>query len=234
MRVKHLWWIFLSVSSSLVGCAAPTSGTGDDSLAPASSTSPPEGEDAGSPGDSPPESEDAAPAPPAYPDGPYAKTKGKTYPDVPLAGYHEGKGEWTSISMSDYFDSDGSKGVNAIYVLIVAQWCSVCMQEAAQLPALYDERWKGRGAKFVMAMAQDRSGKSPTKATVDQWKAAYPQIDFELVLDAKASTLPPSYTGFPTALLIDPRTMRVLDVFNGVTSDGSIPGLEALLTRNGG
>lgn len=227
----------LSVVAAGCAAAAEDPAPGGSTAAPAGSGAPtnlgddaaPPEADAGAPSEA-----DAAPTPPAYPAAPFGKTKGKVFPDLAIEGYRDGTGDWTPIAMSDYYDPDGARGVRAVYVLIVAQWCSVCMQEAAQLPKEYAAKWKGRGAKFVMALAQDRSGKSPSKTTVDQWKSSFPAINFDLVVDPTSSFLPPASTGFPTCLLIDPKTMKVLEVMPGVTSDGSIPGLDELLTRNGG
>jgi hypothetical protein len=56
-----------------------------------------------------------------YPDGPYGKNTGDILPNLSWDGYRNGT-EWTTISMLDYYDPDGSKGVTAIKVNLTAQW----------------------------------------------------------------------------------------------------------------
>ncbi len=176
---------------------------------------------------------DPTPAAPTYPEGPFGNEQGRIFPDLTFQGYRDGKGAWVDLAMHDYFDPDGSKGVRAIYILIVAQWCSVCQSEARRTPSTYD-KYRAKGARFLMLLEQDVSRKPATKLTVDQWHSTFSTIDFDLGADPKALAMPASSTGFPTCLLIDPRTMKVVKNIPGVTTDGSIPGLDALIARNGG
>jgi len=172
-------------------------------------------------------------ATPTYPDGPYGNEQGRIFPDLTFPGYRDGKGEWVDMAMHDSYDPDGSKGVTAVYILIVAQWCGVCQSEARALPSIYPA-YKEKGARFIMVLEQDNARKPATKLTIDQWKSSFKTINFDLGLDAKALAMPASSTGFPTCLLIDPRTMKIVKNIPGVTSDGSIPGIDALIKKNGG
>lgn len=65
--------------------------------------------------------EDTA-APLEYPAGPYGKTVGATMPNISWEGYRDGTGEWTTISLLDYYDPDGSRGIRAIKVGAAALW----------------------------------------------------------------------------------------------------------------
>src|SRR5215468_5049038 len=50
---------------------------------------------------------------PAYPDGPYDYLhKGDVFPNIHFQGYRDGVGAWTDFTMSDFWDPDGSKGIN--------------------------------------------------------------------------------------------------------------------------
>ncbi len=62
------------------------------------------------------------PALPAYPAGPYGKTRGAVIPNLSWEGYRNGTGDWTTITLGDYYDPDGSRGVTAIKVNLTAQW----------------------------------------------------------------------------------------------------------------
>jgi len=50
--------------------------------------------------------------------------------------------------MHDYYDPDGSKGINAIYLVVSAQWCVPCQGEAKQLSRLND-LYKPTGKKVL-------------------------------------------------------------------------------------
>jgi hypothetical protein len=168
----------------------------------------------------------------AYPEGPYGKAAGDVFPDVTFDGYRDGTGEWTALHMLDYFDPNGDKGIRAVYVVVAAQWCGVCQQEAARLPKTYPA-WKERGARFLMVLGQDNTNKPATQLTVDAWQMRF-KLPFDVGADPKLSFLPIGATGFPTCYVIDPRTMKVVKMLPGITSDGSIPGLDTVLKRNGG
>lgn len=172
------------------------------------------------------------PAPLAYPDAPHGKVQGAVFPNVEFEGYRDGVGEWTKLSMLDYFDPTGEKGITAIYIVVAAQWCGVCQQEAARLPRSYPSL-KERGARVLMVLGQDTGSKPATQSTVDAWQTRF-KLPFDVGADPELEFLPPGATGFPTCYVVDPRTMKITRVLPGITADGSIPGLDALIKRNGG
>ena len=115
--------------------------TSDDTSDPA--PPPPEGDDAApSPDDTaaPPPSDSGAPPPPKadsgttpppdtsppptldYPAGPYGKTTGSVLPNLSWSGYRNGTGAWVTISLADYYDPTGSKGVRAVWLGLAAVW----------------------------------------------------------------------------------------------------------------
>ena len=108
----------LAASLGGYGCSASTNGPGasvndgggggggDEDAAP--------GEDGGSASDT------AAPL--EYPAGPYGKAVGNVIPNLTWDGYRDGTGEWTKISLLDYYDPDGSRGIHAIKLGAAALW----------------------------------------------------------------------------------------------------------------
>lgn len=209
----------------LVACAAPVVEPPADRPA----TDPP----ATDPSTDPPATDPPAdPPPPAYPDGAAGTKQGLVFPDVEIEGYREGTGEWTKLAMRDYYDPDGKKGITGVYVIVAAEWCGVCQQEAARLPKEYPA-WRARGARFLQVLGQDSGGKPAYKAVVDRWQTRF-HLGLDVGADPKLDFMPKGATGFPTCFVIDPRTMKIVRVLPGVTSDGSIPGLEQVVTRNGG
>jgi thiol-disulfide isomerase/thioredoxin len=169
-----------------------------------------------------------------YPEGPYGLKVGETFPNFAFKGYKDGTGEWTDISMIDYYDPDGTRGINGIYWVVSAQWCPPCREEAKILPGMLDRLYRPRGARFATAMIQDSKRNPATQLTVDQWLAAY-RLNFDIVLDDEPQTLPSSGTvGLPYNYIINPRDMKVYRIIQGVNPEATtIPPLSSLLTKNG-
>ncbi|MEO7092032.1 MAG: hypothetical protein ABI175_02200, partial [Polyangiales bacterium] len=69
------------------------------------------------------EPEDTEPPPLVYPDEPQGLTLGSIFPNATLPGYRNGAGEWVDISMLDYYDPDGSRGITALQIDVECQWC---------------------------------------------------------------------------------------------------------------
>src|SRR5262245_32486259 len=73
---------------------------------------------------------------PRYPDPPYGLEKGDVFPNLKLEGYRLGRAPWTTIELADYFDPDGSRGINALVIDVESVWCSVSKQVAGELPSI--------------------------------------------------------------------------------------------------
>lgn len=177
--------------------------------------------------------EDTAPAL-TYPEGPYGLAVGQVFPNFAFKGYKNGTGEWTDITMLDYYDPDGSRGINGIYFVVSAQWCPPCREEAKILPGMLDRLYRARGGVFVTAMIEDNKKNPATQTTVDQWLAAY-RLNFDIVLDDEQQTLPKTGSvGLPYNYVLNPRDMRVYRIVQGVNPDATtIPALSSMLTKNG-
>jgi len=179
------------------------------------------------------ETDAAQPAQLTYPDGPYGLARGNVFPNLKFKGYREGKGAWTDIEMLDYYDPDGSRGINAIYLTVSAEWCPVCKEDAKVLPLWYESHYKPRGARFITSILETGDRKPATKASVDAWVSAY-KPNFDIVADEEGATFPPTFKALPVNIEIDPRTMVVYRVFNnGAEFTRGVPGLDLLLDQNG-
>lgn len=110
----------LAASLASFGCAAgaedapTTTATGEETGATTDEDSDVPAEDTGA-------TEDTAP-PLEYPPGPYGKAVGAVLPNVTWEGYKDGTGEWTKLSLLDYYDPDGTRGINAIKIGGAALW----------------------------------------------------------------------------------------------------------------
>lgn len=242
---------FAVLTGLAFGCSSSEPSTGEPSSQP--------GDDTGTTADA--VVEDTAPWN-TYPAGPYGlngprlakdgKTRlpGQIFPPLKWKGYKNGTGEWTDISIQDYYDPTGERGVNAILFVVSAEWCGPCREEAKDLPGFYDSLYKPRGAAFVAGMI-DQSKKDATgnflpadQATVDRWQKLY-KLNFDIVADGERTSMDPELLkdpeaaptgaiGIPRNYIINPRNMQIVRVNSGVNPDASIiPGLNPLLDANG-
>jgi len=223
LRRISLAALFLSLA---VGCASKDGNTATTAT-----------DDTGSAEDTAP-AEDAAPWL-TYPEGPYGLNKDQVFPNVKLSGYRDGKDgtmEWTELSMQDYYDPTGERGVYAILVIVSAEWCGPCKEEAKDLPGFYTNIYKPRGAKFLTAMIENASGKPADKAVVDRWVKTY-KSNFDIAADPEGATMLPKTDpkwGIPRNYIVNPRDMKIVRVNSGTNPDATtIPGLKTMLDYNG-
>ena len=215
--------------STLAACAVPHDDT--PSATPADTGKPNPASDAADPTSHPPAEIDG------YPVGPFGMKVGNTFPNLALDGYRDGKGEWTTLTLKDYYDPDASHGIRGLYLTISAPWCAGCVAEAKVLPGEYASKYRELGAKLLTALAQDASSKPATRNTVDTWVSTY-KINFDIVADPTLSTAPKDASGggsiaLPYNYVIDPRTMKIVHINSGpFFTGGAIPGLDELLAKN--
>ncbi len=232
----------------VTGCAGCAAGTEDDgapaspavpssdggtstedtrSTAPDDETSAPD--DSGSP--TPPS--DAPSTPGSYPAGPYGKALGDVIPNLSWKGYRNGTGAWTDIALADYYDPTGKKGIRAIKLELAAIWCEVCNTEAGAMRGKY-AGYYARGARFLTALTADTIGVKATQATVDKWIGKY-ACDYDVSADPAWSFAPKGEgsSSMPYGLLLDPRTMKIVEVYPGY-SPAILSHVDTLISKNGG
>lgn len=166
-----------------------------------------------------------------YPARPYGLKQGEVFPRVKFKGYRAGSSNWEGIDIAEYYDPDGSKGINAILYVVSAEWCNPCREETKELPKLLDCQYKSRGAKFIQALVEDKDGDYASQPTLERWIKQF-KLNYNLVLDDEHITWAKG-AGIPLNFFIDPRTMKIVRIKEGVSTSGSsIPGLHTLLDSN--
>lgn len=168
-----------------------------------------------------------------YPVGPYGKSKGATFPPVSLSGYRDGSLAWTTISMREYFDPDGTKGIRGVMVIAAAQWCGVCQNEVKWVTAAYTNDYRAKGARFITTLLQNGDRKASTQATATLWRDNF-SIPYAVAIDPTWETLPTDRgtLSLPYSYVIDPRTMRIVEITSAAQTPPNIPTLDALLEKN--
>ncbi|MBL8714410.1 MAG: redoxin domain-containing protein [Myxococcales bacterium] len=192
---------------------------------------PPPPSDSGAADTAPPP--DTAPPSTTYPSGPYGSSVGSTFPNLSFNGYRDGTGSWVPVTMADYYDPTGARGITGVLIIVSASWCGPCQEEAKALPKIYPG-YKARGARFLGGLIEDSYRNPATQKNVDSWIKAF-STNYDMVADGKSSLLPPGSVGIPYSIVVDPRTMKVSKTWSGADpSATSIPQLDTVIAKNGG
>jgi hypothetical protein len=182
------------------------------------------------------------PAPPAqgvsaaaYPDGPYGIHVGDTIPPTfTWEGLGPG-GTPQQYSSTDFYDSDGSKGINAIVFDSSATWCGACQQEAMELEGIIANNWGPNGVAVITLMVQDANQNPTTNIAVAQaWMTDYHLKNVPVALDPKFNfaIYVNGSLGLPYNVLVDPRTMKVIKSPYEPGTGGHDPDIDALVYQN--
>jgi hypothetical protein len=225
------------MAAALAGCSnghAPLAGGGGTIVDPGGGGPLPQ--DSGAPAEDAAEDTGPPDVVDGYPGGPFGKAAGQNFPPFAFDGYDDGSLTWSKLDLRSYFDPDGSKGIRGVLVIVAAQWCGVCQEEAGWIPAEYTKTYKARGAKFVTVLIEDNVHRPATKLVADQWRD-YFSIPFAVGIDPTMQTIPTDVgaISLPYTYVIDPRTMKIEKIYSAaITTPPSIPALDTVLSRNGG
>lgn len=141
----------------------------------------------------------------------------------------------STISISDYHDCDGSKGITALLVDQSTSWCEVCRALAGKISEHVREDWKARGIQVLTLLTQGANHKPATVDTALAWRDRFGLEGTTVAADPGMSfrdTVGEELAPFPYELVIDPRTMEIVSVDVGYDGKGDFPDLTALAERN--
>lgn len=158
-----------------------------------------------------------------YPPAPYGLTTGKVISSsLKWQGFLEAATQASEVPVTDYFDCDGSKGIDAVLFDVSATWCGACQQEAMELPGKM-ATWKGEGIRVVTLMIEDEAGSPATVTTAQQWRDTYKLDSIATLADPGASLVAAvgGGIGLPYQVVIDPRTMTITSTQEGYSGDYS-------------
>jgi hypothetical protein len=154
-----------------------------------------------------------------YPEGPYGSEPGELAANAEFVGFRRPlaatleASALEELSLDRFYDPDGYR-YELILLNSAALWCSVCIEEHRSLPAQYAE-FQQRGLVVLSALFQDQRGDpadfDDLRAWIQTFDVPFPMVldpDYQLGVYASAETA-------PLNLLIDARTMRILEKFVG-------------------
>lgn len=174
---------------------------------------------------------DTAPPPCPYPSGPYGIGQGKVLsPSLTWDGYVKGVDTISTLTPADIFDCDGKKGINAVLIDESATWCGPCNQEAADLPMAM-QTWSTQGVMIVTLMVENIQHKQADTSTALEWRNQYKLSPLANVMaDPYFSFAHMGTVGLPMNILVDPRTMKIINVIEGY--GGMDPAVSKLALKN--
>jgi hypothetical protein len=240
MRSYRLSHVAPLLSLVLAGCSsastrgfhpAPAS-AGDDASASGDDASSPAAADDGGP--SPPSADAGEPPPKCqYPQGPYGIHTNETV-DGSFAwqGFVDGAATATEVAMKDFYDCDGSRGINAVLIDTSAVWCGNCQIESSQLQSTMNGTWAGLGVKVLVLMWQNASSGPPSLGDARMWMQTYGLgAGISVVVDDRFTFADPnSMVGLPRNILLDPRTMKIVTEADG--QGGNVDQVTAEFAQN--
>ena len=230
----------LGASFALVGCSE-SSGEGGGGVPASTSTS------ATTSGNQDPITDQPEPFPQGtgqsanptveYPKGPFGVNKGSVIQNFKFMGFPNSltnSKDLATVQMSDFYNPTGDgkfgKGAafpegqakpKALLIDVSSVWCGPCNYEAANvLPGLY-AKYKPLGGEFLLQLADGPTPGSPANSKhLFNWTKKY-KVDYPATID-------PSYKlsalfqadAFPANMIIDTKTMKIVDVIAGVAEEG--------------
>lgn len=164
-----------------------------------------------------------------YPAGPYGTKKGSVIDNYEFLGWRAPKAvgydidSLETIRFSDFYNPGGSRSdVKLLVVNASAVWCTVCRAEYRHIrdDGIYAS-FRARGVEIVGTLFEDARSGPATPIDLKNWgELEAHQVEFPLVLDPSNKLgVFFSSDATPLNMLIDARTMVILDVSMGYSTD---------------
>jgi hypothetical protein len=158
-----------------------------------------------------------------YPPGPYGTTVGSVIaPTTTWQGYREDSATVSTIGIQDYFDCDGSKGINALLLTESAVWCGACQQEAEEMNGLMAGGWTQSGIRVLTLIIENGAGNPATIQTAKAWKDAFDAKGWAVAADPNFTFSSSGSNGLPLQIIVDPRSMKIVKMQEGAGSYGAL------------
>jgi len=170
-----------------------------------------------------------------YPVGPYGTEPGSIVADACFRGWarpdavEHDEDTLQNLSFGRYYDPTGDR-FELLLVNSAALWCSACLSEHETLPDRYREL-APRGLVILSALFEDRKGDPAGVDELALWVETY-GTPFPMALDPdyQLGAYAPAASA-PLNLLVDARTLEILEKFTGDQGTVLWPLVEAELAR---
>lgn len=183
-------------------------------------------------------------AQPEYPPGPYGTVKGATIANLSFVGWRDpaaanyDRSKFETLRLSDFYNPDGDESAARVLALNAsAVWCTVCRAEYQHLSRdqVY-AKYRPLGIEILGILFEDNDGFPARPQDLELWGGANGfSVTFPLVLDPgfKSGVYFDS-DATPLNMVIDTRTMKILDVsmgFDARTPQAYWDGIAAYLAK---
>ncbi len=165
-----------------------------------------------------------------------ATRPGDRMPNLTFRAYRNGRaGGLETISIAEYFDPTQARH-KVLHLQVAATWCSICSSELEQTVKV-TEALKERGVVFLeVVISGATAGRGPALDEVDRWIDRH-KTNFPTAIDVRGRRLGAvgvSTSAVPHDILIDTRTMEILDSSVGAPLDVEVYALDGLafVTKN--
>jgi hypothetical protein len=164
---------------------------------------------------------DAGPAPCSWPTRNLGNEIGQSLPsNLAWQGLGPGESRERRISIEEFFDCDGARGIHAVMIVTSQYGCSRCTSQASGLTQML-ENWRNEGLNIQVLTLKIENPNNQSPASMDavnHWRNAYNLTTSYVGYDNSYTMVPRSgggRFGTPLSSIIDPRTMEVIDVIQG-------------------
>ena len=133
-------------------------------------------------------------------------------------GFAPGDAAVRRVSIDEFYDCDGSRGLDAL-LLITSQYdCSNCDREAAELTSRL-AGWAAEGLNIAVVSLKIEDPRGAMPATIEGariWRDRHGLTTSYVVYDPRFSLVAASGSfGTPLQTIVNPRTMQVMDYVMG-------------------
>lgn len=166
-----------------------------------------------------------------------ARRPGDRLPNFTFKGYRDGNRALglQTISIAEYFDPTQTRH-KVLHLQLAATWCSICSSELEATVSVA-KALEERGIVFLEVLVSGATaGKGPSLPEVDAWIDRH-KTNFSTGIDVRArrlSSVGVSGSAMPHDILVDTRTMEILDSSVGAPADVGkyvLAGLEFVTTN---
>jgi AhpC/TSA family len=156
----------------------------------------------------------------AYPAAPYGARAGATIENFKFLGWQTPKDtnydttKLDRVSMGQFYDPDGVKGIKLLVITSTAVWCSACKQEYKDMAPTVSS-YEAKGVRFLGALFEDDMSNPAKPSDLVLWAKLF-TVNFPFALDPDlklGSFFDVEAT--PMEMIVDTRTMKILGITEG-------------------
>ncbi len=171
---------------------------------------------------------------PAYPDAGIGSEVGDVLENQCFTGYRAparakpSAATRETLAFSDYYDPVGTKGATLLLVNTAAIWCGACISEHHDLPARQAQLGE-QGLVIFTTLLQDAKRDPASLEDVENWIGKF-GTNFPIVNDPEQHLTdysPPELA--PLNMVIDARSMKILQKYEGDQGEVMWPYIESVL-----